>query len=544
MISIFLFIFIFTALQEYNYGKFPLDAITIDGFICVCDVTEVPKRNFQTQLNEINQILNNLIKTKKPIVVVTTKNDYKLKYKQEFVDEFDKLLASKKEYHKFLYMQIIETSSHLNINVNLPFFILAMLINNKLSKNRVFSNQISQIPKFGEAFSNYSHLNTELKNYLHILLKNEVTDYKFKYEQFHTIKHKELKQLIDFFGIDFIINQFNLHASKLKQELINKKLCLYLKRLSYLIEIFYESSDIDKKFYLNNTWAAVQENMKKREFFGTYVVKSEDTAACGELGKSTKVWYENDYFDKSSLVIPYEVFQSNECRIEFENYVKSIKDLNKKNEYKSQLLNLLHATAANKCIQPGKHLSEVNVYLIGRECYEYLNEEERKTIYDKFQKEIYDKAKNEYKELLNENIELFLKKILDNTFNYKTVTVEDIEELNNYFKRDSRHQILDKLSEERKGLLLKQVAFLMNKAKSNCSHASGFCIDMHLVKYLEEKYRIGYEKFFITQFQQVKSYDTSSLLLAIQNFQFNCLLASSSKSLTSLVFEKIQVTFL
>ena len=91
------------------------------------------------------------------------------------------------------------------------------------------------------------------------------------------------------------------------------------------------------------------------------------------LNKINFILSQNDYFDKNSLVLPVEIFQSNECKLEFENYVKYLKDMNRKIEHKCDLSCLLHASASKNCIQPGKQLNEVNVYLIGRECYESLN---------------------------------------------------------------------------------------------------------------------------------------------------------------------------
>ena len=159
--------------------------------------------------------------------------------------------------------------------------------------------------------------------------------------------------------------------------------------------------------------------MKKHELFSNYVVKSDSSDEATKIG-----WYENDYFDKNSLVLPVEIFQSNECKLEFENYVKYLKDMNRKIEHKCDLSCLLHASASKNCIQPGKQLNEVNVYLIGRECYESLNEEERRLVYEQFQKEISEKAKLEFKELLNENCEYFLDNILN-----RNPTHSDIDEL-------------------------------------------------------------------------------------------------------------------
>ena len=496
------------------------------------------------------------MKAKKPIVLVTTKNDNRAKRRQEFVAEVEKLLTSRKDSQKFLHMQLIETSSHLNINVNLPFFILATMINNKLNKNRALVSLTSQTANYSDSHANYVELNTSLKTHLFSLLINEVTDYKFKYEQFHAIKHKELKQLIDFFGIDFICNQFSLHVNKLKQDLINKKMNSYLRRLPGLIETFYNNKS-DMLSCLNSTWSTVQEQIKKHELYARFVIKRPTSGDGSDEvnSKAAYLWYENEHFDNDTRVLPYEVFHSIECKQEFENHVKRIKDANKRAEYKSQLFSLLHTSASKNCIQPGKQLNEINVYLIGRECYECLSEEERRQVYEQFQKDIAERAKSEFKELLSENIEYFLSKMLDSdSFTYKNLTHADIDELMDHLKKDSRFQILDKLSEDRKGLLLKHIAFLMNKSKSTCLYSgdSVNCISMSsssFIDYLQEKYKVSYaKKNFIPQFRQDKkrkaarNFNENSLLLAIKNVQINFLLLSSEQNLINVFFDKVKVS--
>ena len=53
----------------------PDGKLNIDGFLCVFDVSVVPNRSIKKQIDIVANILNNLMKTKKPIILVTTKND-------------------------------------------------------------------------------------------------------------------------------------------------------------------------------------------------------------------------------------------------------------------------------------------------------------------------------------------------------------------------------------------------------------------------------------------------------------------------------------
>lgn len=104
--------------------------MSIDGFLCLFDVSVVPSRTVEKQVEVVANILNNLVKTKKPIVLVTTKND---DANETFVREVEKLVA-RKEYKGAI--PIVETSAHENINVDQAFIALAQVANDR-NKGRV-----------------------------------------------------------------------------------------------------------------------------------------------------------------------------------------------------------------------------------------------------------------------------------------------------------------------------------------------------------------------------------------------------------------------
>lgn len=85
----------------------------------------VPSRTVEKQVEVVANILNNLVKTKKPIVLVTTKND---DANETYVREVEKLVA-RKEYKGAI--PIVETSAHENINVDQAFIALAQLANDR-----------------------------------------------------------------------------------------------------------------------------------------------------------------------------------------------------------------------------------------------------------------------------------------------------------------------------------------------------------------------------------------------------------------------------
>ena len=78
--------------KEYEQKLMPDGKFNVDGFICVFDVSMVPSRPIERQIDHTVTILTNLVKTKKPIVLATTKNDEAF---DGFIREAEKLVSRK-----------------------------------------------------------------------------------------------------------------------------------------------------------------------------------------------------------------------------------------------------------------------------------------------------------------------------------------------------------------------------------------------------------------------------------------------------------------
>lgn len=119
--------------KEYEQKVLPDGKLNIDGFICVFDVSVVPNRSLEKQIEHVAGILNSLMKTKKPIVLVTTKNDDS---NDAYTREAEKVIQ-RKEYKGQIAM--IETSAHQNINVELAFIYLAQMIDKAKIRSKLIS---------------------------------------------------------------------------------------------------------------------------------------------------------------------------------------------------------------------------------------------------------------------------------------------------------------------------------------------------------------------------------------------------------------------
>ena len=110
--------------HEFEQRLLPDGRITIDGFICVFDVSEVGHRPLARQVEHVQYILMHLAKTKKPVVLVTTKND---EQQRTYVQEAEHLVG-RKDLRGAGPIPIVETSAHRNVNIEMAFMTLAHLI--------------------------------------------------------------------------------------------------------------------------------------------------------------------------------------------------------------------------------------------------------------------------------------------------------------------------------------------------------------------------------------------------------------------------------
>lgn len=123
---------------------------------------------------------------------------------------------------------------------------------------------------------------------------------------------------------------------------------------------------------------------------------------------------------------------------------------------------------------PGKQLSEVRVLFMGRECFEALSEHDCQQIYDNHQKEIIERAKHNFQELLLEHADLF--------YHFKsiepsgTITQDDIKEITDVLQEDVRYKLLDRLDQDRKVMLFQHLGFVHCPIREHCP-AFPNCID-------------------------------------------------------------------
>ena len=87
----------------------------------------------------------------------------------------------------------------------------------------------------------------------------------------------------------------------------------------------------------------------------------------------------------------------------------------------------------NHNVGPGKSLNEVAIFFLGRECFSVLSEEDKSNVYEQHQRELKERAKIEFQELLLEHSELF-SRFEPNA----PITSDDLREIDEKLRDESR----------------------------------------------------------------------------------------------------------
>ncbi len=91
----------------------------------------VQNRNPERMIDFTAAILNNIVRTKRPVVLVTTKTDEG----SEILMKEAERLVNRKEFKGTI--PLVETSAHDNVNVDTAFLLLAQMMDTKYKGHRI-----------------------------------------------------------------------------------------------------------------------------------------------------------------------------------------------------------------------------------------------------------------------------------------------------------------------------------------------------------------------------------------------------------------------
>ncbi|XP_058176550.1 rho GTPase-activating protein 190 [Anopheles ziemanni] len=435
--------------HEYEEVVLPEGRFLVDGFVCVFDVSVVPNRTVEKQVEFVTQIINNVLKNKKPVVLVTTKND---DASELYVREAEKI-CSRKEYKGQILL--IETSAHESINIDLAFIVLAQMIDK--------AKQRSKIPSYGEAAKQRTDLLTTSTEFVTRLIRTQITDHRsiWTTSSKKLASHREWNDFLELFGKEAGQRIFRRHIKKLREDYQSKKLQSYMDSFACVLqEILPDINSINIELDSFNDWASIRGYFRNHIDYEQYFFDAvERGGSWAELSDMSDMEDENR--------IPFDILDTPEAETVFKNHMNALQQEQKRLEmpkrWKKQFKKLLEETGY---VTPGKQLSEVRVLFMGRECFEALSEHDCQQIYDNHQRELVESAKHNFQELLMEHADRFYH--FKNIEPSGTITQNDIKEITDVLQEDLRYKLLDRLDQDRKVMLFQHLGFVHCPIREHC----------------------------------------------------------------------------
>uniref|UniRef100_UPI00359027CB rho GTPase-activating protein 5-like n=1 Tax=Myxine glutinosa TaxID=7769 RepID=UPI00359027CB len=430
--------------QDFEQKQMPDGKLNIDGFLLCCDVSLVPSRKLDCQLNFISNLQKQLLKTKKPVLLVATKCDVVV---EQFIRDLQHCLSRGK-----MTIPIIEISAFDNINVELAFVALAQMIDKTRGKPKI-------IP-FAEAARQQKEIVAAAAEKFSELLAEKVLDLnaEWRKEKMTIEANKDFQEYVFLKGEKYAKDLFRKHIKHLRDEFVFRKKREYKKSFSKACEVLIP--DLDEVEGLSRE--EVQKVLQSRQKFDTYFMV---------LGRDEQ-WYQIERIKNGEEQrIPCDFLRDKEAEDVYQEHLRILKALRWKEEMKVRFKKVL---AECNQVSPGKMMEEVNVFLLGDESYQHLTEAERLEIYTTHEREIFEKAKDEFQEMLLEHSDLFVDLDLN-----ATPSKEKMGEINRELNDDLRFQALRRLPGESHTLLLRHIGFIYHPTIQTCFSGKN-CMDIQI----------------------------------------------------------------
>ncbi|ELK23990.1 Rho GTPase-activating protein 35 [Myotis davidii] len=425
--------------QDFEQKQMSDGKLLIDGFLLGIDVSRGMNRNFDDQLKFVSNLYNQLAKTKKPIVVVLTKCDEGV---ERYIRDAHTFALSKKN------LQVVETSARSNVNVDLAFSTLVQLIDKNRGKTKI-------IPYF-EALKQQSQQIATAKDKYEWLVSRIVKNHN---ENWLSVSRKmqaspEYQDYVYLEGTQKARKLFLQHIHRLKHEHIERRRKLYLAALPLAFEALIPSLDeIDHLSCIK----AKKLLETKSEFLKWFVVLEETP------------WDATSHIDNmENERIPFDLMDTGPAEQLYEAHLEKLRNERKRAEMRRAFKENLETSPF---ITPGKPWEEARSFIMNEDFYQWLEESVYMDIYGKHQKQIIDRAKEEFQELLVEYSELFYELELDaKPSKEKMGVIQDV------LGEEQRFKALQKLQAERDALILKHIHFVYHPTKETCPSCPA-CVD-------------------------------------------------------------------
>lgn len=445
--------------SAYEQKLMPEGKLNIDGFICCFDVSKVSQTTMVHQVDFVIALLNAAMKTKKPIVLVTTKNDDADK---RYLQEVAKI-AARKDYKGNI--PIVETSAHKNVNVEQAFLVLAHMMDK--NKRRPI------ITPYIDAFKQRQEIEEVAIEAYKNLLRIHVTDPKAVFKSYLRKLEKEpdFNHYVELLGTENAKKLFRQHARQLREDQIRKREQIFSTRLPDLIQRFLP----DLETIGNRSWSACQKYIKDHKDFNHYFVEVCKPGE-GETWKMVPKFIDN----YNETRTPFDILSSPEGEAVYQKHLKQLQEAHKKIQLMQQFKKLLSETPQ---VTPGATLEDTYLLFVGKDCYIGLSQAERDDVFDDFQEDLKYQVKHELHELLWERTATFIQQRMQPNSSHK-LTQDDLNSIKAEIEKDPRYRRLDKMEDERDVILINHLGFLECPSSEQCYYKE-LCAETQVQSVLE-----------------------------------------------------------
>ncbi|CAF3390712.1 unnamed protein product [Rotaria sp. Silwood1] len=423
---------------------FSKDKININGFLCIYDLSS------NKSISDFLILLHTLLKTRRSIIIVTTKNDL-ITNQSNISLEFEQSI-----HYSLPNIPIIHTSAHEHINIQ-SVLELALYACDETTKKTFHKKYIP--PNYTDAYKNEQSLKHIIQTEYRGLLNRHVPDFRIgSWEKFYDRwqNHTSIQTFIDMFGKQQAKCLYNEHIEELRKTLRQK---LIDERLIPIIEMFLG----DQKSKISRNWDYVRLQMQKHPQYSSTVIPS---SMWSDLERNNT---------NKSLIIPDDLLDTFEARLRFESYINN-RQIEQTRRINCRLFfDLLNRFSNAGLVHYGDSYDKDCVYFLGRECYESLNGQDRLRIFALHQSYLYRLICLQFVELLFESLEIFINTFeqmnlvtkLNNDRNLNSrkmtaITIDDIfkKEIIQQIKYDLRYQSLNTRETDRHRLIMCHCHFL------------------------------------------------------------------------------------
>ena len=341
----------------------PKEKLGIDGFLCIYDLSA--ERSHADFLS----LLHVSLKTRRPVLIVTTKND-RLAHQSKFALQFEQAIHA-----SLPTIPIVHTSAHEHVNIQ-SVLELALYACDETSRKSLPTNKY-QPPTFAEAGKNEQSLKHVIQTEYRTLLNRHVPDFRLgSWEKFYDRwqHHTSVQTFIDMFGKAQANCLYHEHNDELRRTFRQK---LIDERLIPIVELLVT----DPKSKISRNWDFVRAQMQRHPRYASTVIPASLWSD----------WERQQQTNSSStaLAIPDDLLETDEARLRFESYMMHRQSEQTRRLHCRAFFDLLSRFSEAGLVHYGDSYDKDCVYFLGRECYEALNSQDRLRIFALHQSYLY-----------------------------------------------------------------------------------------------------------------------------------------------------------